>query len=209
MGWGSGFKGKNEYADFSFKAVILGAEGVGRSAFLKRLITDTYQPDVPPTIGVECVTYTARIRKRKVRALLFDTSGQKRYAEARGVCYPKAAGAIVLFDVTNTKSFQDIDGIIKEFHRIQGNEYKIILICGTKIDDVENRSVSEEEGRNRARELGINGHVQYAECSAKNAEDSSVRDAFAKFTASVCENGGPLVYCARCARGKTGEEPCI
>lgn len=207
MGWGSGYKGENEYADFSFKAVILGAEGVGRSAFLKRLTHNTYQPDVPPTIGVECVTYTARIRKRKVRALLFDTSGQKRYAAARGVCYPKLAGAIVLFDVTNKQSFEDVDGIIKEF-QLQGNAEKLILLCGTKIDDKKNRNVTEEEGRKKARELG-NGNIIYAECSAKNAEDDSVRDAFAKFTTMICENGGPLVYCARCARQKHDEEPCL
>lgn len=208
MGWRSGYKGENEYADFSFKAVVLGAEGVGRSAFLKRLTNDTYEPDVPPTIGVECVTHTARIRKRKVRALLFDTSGQKRYAAARGVIYPKAAGAIVLFDVTNKQSFQDIDGIVKEFR--DGNPDKKILLCGTKIDDTDNRNVSEEQGRNKAKELD-SYNIQYAECSAKNAGDNSVRDAFAQFTQAVCTTGGPLVYCARCARGKHHdyEEDCF
>ncbi len=192
--------GEGEYCDFSFEAVLLGVEGSGRSSFLARLKDDTFT-SIPPTIGVECVAFSTKIRKRRVRTLFFDTSGQERYAAARELSYARAAGAIIFYDVTRRASFNAVRKIIDELR--QHADDAVVMICGAKVDE-EGRTVRRKEGERLAVEM----NAMFAETSAK--DDKGVRDAFAKFAQAVCEQGGPLVYCARCARKKCDhEEDCV
>lgn len=192
--------GEGEYCDFSFEAVLLGTEGSGRSSFLARLKNNTFT-SIPPTIGVECVAYSAKVRKRRVRTLFFDTSGQGRYAPARELSYTRAAGAIVFYDVTRRASFTAVRRVIAEL-REHAND-AVVMICAAKMDE-NGRTVRKREGERLAEQM----NALFAETSAK--DDKGVDEAFAKFAQAVCEQGGPLVYCARCARKKCDhEDDCV
>lgn len=191
---------QGEYYDFSFEAVLLGAEGSGRSSFLARLKDDSFR-SVPPTIGVECVTYSAKVRKFKVRTLFFDTSGQERYAAARELSYIRAAGAIIFYDVTRRASFNAVQRVVTELR--EHADDAVVMIVAAKMD-LENRVVRRREGERLAEQM----NALFAETSAK--DDKGVHESFAKFAQAVCEQGGPLVYCARCARKKCDhEEDCV
>lgn len=191
---------KPGYSDFSFETILLGLEGVGRSAFLARLTRNAYEPNIPPTIGVECTVYKTKVQKRKIHTLIFDTSGQKRYEAARELCYSRAAGAIVLYDVSRRVTFSSVKSAIEKFRaRAPG---AVIMICAAKIDKP-NKEVTTEEGLELAKSMNVLFH----ETSAM--EDLGVKDAFASFAKAVCRKAGPLVYCARCARRKHDiDEPC-
>jgi Ras-related protein Rab-6A len=70
--------------------------------------------------------------------------------------------AVVVYDITNKVSFSNVTKWIDDAKTIRGNDLLIILVAN-KIDQVEKRQVSLEEGQALAKELG----VMFIETSAK------------------------------------------
>jgi GTPase SAR1 family protein len=73
-------------------------------------------------------------------------------------------GIILLFSVTDKTSFNDLAMNAKPIRRKKDQKWMPILLLGNKIDDEENREVSEASGRKLAKEMG----AKYMEISALN-----------------------------------------
>ena len=75
-----------------------------------------------------------------VKAQLWDTAGQERYRSVASSYYRGALGAIIVYDVTYEKSFENLEYWIGQCHQHCPNAK--ILVCGNKIDMVEHRGES-------------------------------------------------------------------
>ncbi|VDP66964.1 unnamed protein product [Echinostoma caproni] len=78
--------------------------------------------------------------------------------------YRGAQAAIIVFDITNSSSFERAKGWVKELNE-RANTVKVIALAGNKLDLAEQRTVSSEEAQVYASEYGL----IYMETSAKNA----------------------------------------
>ena len=98
----------------------------------------------------------------EVNLHVWDTSGSKKYKSITKQYYRDAHGIILIYDIANRKSFNNLNNWIED---IKDNSIKDcqIVIVGNK-SDINNRNVSNEEGVNFANKLGLN----YIESSAKN-----------------------------------------
>jgi small GTP-binding protein len=136
-----------DYADpdFLLKLVLVGDSGAGKTNLLSRFARDEFSPDSKSTIGVEFAAKVLRIDEKIVKAQIWDTAGQERYRAITAAYYRGAVGAILVYDVTSTRTFQSLPLWLKELRAHTSNDV-LIVVVGNKTDRVDDRVVTTEEG---------------------------------------------------------------
>lgn len=109
---------------------------------------------------------------------IWDTAGQERYRTITSTYYKGVHGIILVYDVTNRQTFDEITTWFLEVDKYTTGPVPMLLI-GNKSDLGENREVSKEEGKILADSLGI----QFLETSAKDA--TNVEEAFLSLSEEI------------------------
>ncbi len=177
--------------DYKFKIVIIGDSGVGKTNLIKRFITNTFSDNSKATVGVEFISKSYKINKKVFKIELWDTAGQERYKSITAVYYKGAKGALVVYDTTCKKTFENIDKWLAEIKDKTSDDIKLMLI-GNKIDLKEFREVTNEEAMEKAQILGI----PIMETSAldatnvKEAFNDLLKEMYRGFKINIKKNGG-------------------
>lgn len=145
-----------------FKLVFLGEQNVGKTSLITRFMYDSYDNTYQATIGIDFLSKTMYLEDRTVRLQLWDTAGQERFRCLIPSYIRDSTVAVVVYDVTNTISFDRTTKWISDVRVERGNEV-IIMLVGNKTDLGDKREVSTEEGECKAKEL----NVMFIETSAK------------------------------------------
>ena len=109
---------------------------------------------------------------------IWDTAGQERFRAIQASYYKGSNGILVVYDITDRKSFDNLNSWLIEIEK-NGNKNVYKLLIGNKSDLEDLRQVSKEEGKEFAE---ING-MEFMETSAK--ENFQVQEAFIKLTREV------------------------
>lgn len=131
--------------DFLLKIVLIGDSGVGKTNLLSRFTRDQFNPDSKSTIGVEFATKTMEIEGKTVKAQIWDTAGQERYRAITSAYYRGAIGALLLYDVCASLTFQSLTRWLSEL-RENADQNIVVMLVGNKCDLKELRAVSTDEG---------------------------------------------------------------
>jgi len=151
-----------------YKLIFLGDQNVGKSSILNRFLSDTFVEEYQATIGLDFKSKNVQIDNQDVHLLLYDTAGQEKFRSLIPM-YTRDANIILLvYDITNKESFENLYAWLKDLTNININEV-IICIVGNKIDLNEKREVSNEEGQKYAQEHDF----IFQEVSAKTGEGFS------------------------------------
>ena len=149
-----------------YKILLLGDSTVGKTCFLLRYVDDSFLDLHVATIGLDYRLKTLILDEQKiVKVQLWDTAGQDKFRAITRNYYKGASGIILIFDVTNVKSYENIKKWINEIKEEISEKVAIVLI-GNKIDNVQERKISKEQGDKLASEIG----VKFFETSAKTGE---------------------------------------
>ena len=148
--------------DYLFKVILIGNSGVGKTCMLSRYIDKVFDSNFLMTIGVDFKVKKLELNCKSIKLQIWDTAGQERFRTINCAYYRGANGIILVYDVSNRKSFEDIRDWLEELDNNCSKETVRILV-GNK-SDVEFRSVSIEEAENFAEKYGMS----YIETSAKN-----------------------------------------
>eukprot|EP01084_Bolivina_argentea_P130986 231234_1 len=116
----------------TFKIVLIGDGGVGKTTFVKRHKTGEFQKKYNPTIGVEIHPLTFYTSYGPITFNCWDTAGQEKFGSLRDGYYIGCKAAIIMFDVTSRTSYKSIQIWHRDLTRICGNIP--IVICGNKVD---------------------------------------------------------------------------
>jgi small GTP-binding protein len=162
----------------NYKFIIVGSSGVGKTAILKRLVEDSFSDESVSTIGVEFDSTVLMVDDRKVKLQIWDTAGQERFRSIAKAYYRNAVGVIVVYDLTDRKSFDDLAGWLTDIHTLC-DANAVVQLIGNKSDLNDRRLVSVGEAEDFAR----HHHIKYMETSAKAGQN--VREVFIRVTASV------------------------
>ena len=152
--------------EYMIKLLVLGDLSVGKSSFIYRFIEDKFNTDSIPTTGLDLKTADLLINNKKVRVHLWDTVGQEKYKSITQNLILRVQGIIILFDITNKDSFNNLNEWIKTVREQVGNNLAILLV-GNKCDLEENRLVFKEEANIFAK----NEKIKYIETSCKTGEN--------------------------------------
>lgn len=146
-----------------YKILLLGDSSVGKSCILMRYTDNTFQEVFLSTIGIDFKFKDVELDNgKKVKIQIWDTAGQDRFHSMTRTYFKGAQGIILVYDVTNRKTFENIKKWVSQIKEEVSDKVSIVLV-GNKIDIVEGRRVNIEEGEKMAKECGIS----YFETSAK------------------------------------------
>lgn len=157
--------------DYLIKLLLIGDSGVGKSCLLLRFSEDSFTPSFITTIGIDFKIRTIEIDGKRIKLQIWDTAGQERFRTITTVYYRGAMGILLVYDVTDQKSFENIKTWFGNVEQHASEDVNKILI-GNKCDWDEKRVVSKEQGQALADSLGL----QFVEASAKS--NINVEDAF-------------------------------
>jgi small GTP-binding protein len=155
--------------DATYKVVIFGDAGTGKTTLTQRFLTNLFKSDSKMTIGVDFEVKSLEITEKKVKLQIWDFGGEERFRFLLPTYVRGANGALFMYDVTNYSSLAHIDDwliVVRKEIRVE-DQFPIIVVGG-KADLIEDREVSGEEGINIARSRGVDGFI---ECSSKTGEN--------------------------------------
>lgn len=156
--------------DSIMKILLVGDSGVGKSCLLVRFVEDRFNPSFITTIGIDFKIKTIDINGKKVKLQLWDTAGQERFRTITTAYYRGAMGIIMVYDVTDERTYANIKQWYKTVTEHSNDDAQILLV-GNK-SDMDTRVVTHEQGETLAEELNI----PFIESSAK--DDTNVNDVF-------------------------------
>ena len=144
------------------KVVICGDEKTGKSKLFDRIINDTYTETYFQTIGSDFQKTNRVVPGANVELEIWDTAGAPQYRTILPIFFNNADIVIVVFDVTNKKSFESVPGFVADVKTWVNNEFDL-AIFGSKIDSWKNpREVPVDDALQTAQRLG----AKYFETSA-------------------------------------------
>ncbi len=166
--------------DLLFKLLLIGDSGVGKTCILFRFSDDAFNNTFISTIGIDFKIKTIELRGKKIKLQIWDTAGQERFHTITTSYYRGAMGIMLVYDITNAKSF---DNIAKWLRNIQEHASEDVekMILGNKCDMEDKRVIAKERGETIARENG----VSFLETSAKT--NVNIERAFMELSESILD----------------------
>jgi small GTP-binding protein len=188
----------------SFKFIIIGSSGVGKTAILKRLVEDSFSSDSQSTIGVEFDSTLIEVDGQQVKLQIWDTAGQERFRSIAKAYFRNAVGVLLVFDICERKTFDEVNAWLNDVHALCDPTAVVILI-GNKADLQENRVVTLAE----AEQFAEHHQLAYVETSA--LAGSNVREAFVRAATQIYRKGNrtrPKPTVAPTPAGGGGSKGC-
>ena len=192
----------------SYKIALIGDAQVGKTAFFKKLIGGTFNQSVS-TIGVDKKALTiedlevkinGKLEKKSFHISLFDTAGQERFRSITKSYINKTDGIILMYDITNRESFDNIRIWLENISEILSNwksEKYVITLLGNKSDlvandenlseDEQKRKVKYEEGKQKSEENEV---FWLGEMSVKDIPFEEIRKIFNTIIVKIFDKVG-------------------
>jgi len=168
----------------SFKVVLVGESGVGKTSMITQFIDQTFQEDQQSTTGGTFSTKDVICDGSKIlRFEIWDTAGQEKYRSLTTMFYKDANAAVMVYDVTRAESFEELKNYWAKQIKENSPENIILVIAANKSDLIEQEQVDEGEARNFAKEL----NAIFISTSAKSSEgiNSLFEEIAKKYTGST------------------------
>lgn len=158
-------------SDVEYKLVIVGGEGVGKSALTIQLIQGKFVTEYDPTIE-DSYRKQFTIDDDTLMLEVLDTAGQEEYAAMRD-CYIRTGhGFVVTYSITNKESFKDADRFRERILLVKDDDDIPMVLVGNKCDLEHERQVPTDEAKN----LSAKWKSKFFETSAM--KKINVQDAF-------------------------------
>lgn len=167
--------------DLLFKLLLIGDSGVGKTSILFRFSDDAFTPTFISTIGIDFKIKTIELRGKRIKLQIWDTAGQERFHTITTSYYRGAMGIMLVYDITNAKSFDNIQKWLRNIDE-HANEDVEKMIVGNKCDMEDRRIITKEKGEAIAREHGI----RFMETSASS--NINVERAFLELAKAILDN---------------------
>ena len=150
------------------KVIILGDSGVGKTSLMNQYVNKKFNAQYKATIGADFLTKEVTVDDRLVTMQIWDTAGQERFQSLGVAFYRGADSCVLVFDVVQPKTFDNLDSWRDEFLIQAGprdpDNFPFVVL-GNKID-VDSRVVAQKRALAWCQ---AKGNIPYFETSAKEA----------------------------------------
>lgn len=188
---------KDEEYDYLFKVVLIGDSGVGKSNLLSRFTRNEFLMESKSTIGVEFATKSIQVDNKVIKAQIWDTAGQERYRAITSAYYRGAVGALLVYDISKSITFENVERWLKEL-RDHAEPNIVIMLVGNKSDLRPKRVVSTED----AMAYAESNSLAFIETSALEA--TGVDEAFRQILTEIYRLISKKNMAAASAQGGNG-----
>lgn len=168
---------------FDFKFVLVGDVNVGKTCIKYQFTEESFDNKYHATIGVEFKLKRIKISNNVVTNIeVWDTCGQERFRSITKQYYRDANGIILVFDITDRRSFDHMEEWLNEIYSNITDRNKIsLMLVGNKLDMNEKRIIGEYEAVN----LAVKNDMQYLEVSAK--ENININELFETLSCKIVD----------------------
>ena len=158
--------------DSVYKVLILGDSSVGKTCFLLKYTDKVFNEVYMSTIGLDYRLKTLTLKDgKKVKLQIWDTAGQDRFRTITKNYYKGAHGIILIYDVTNTDTYDNVENWISQIKE-EASPNVVIYLVGNKVDMEDKRKVSTEDGQ----KIADANNLPFIETSAKS--DININETF-------------------------------
>ena len=147
----------------TYKIVVLGGGGVGKSALTLQYITKSFQEKYDPTIE-DSYRKQVEVQRKFYTLDILDTAGQEEYSALRDTYMRTRDAFILVYSITDPSSFQEVEEIHEQLLRSLDVDDVPVILVASKCDLEEERSITTQEGKNLAKSFGT---CTFFESSAK------------------------------------------
>ena len=153
---------------FKYKIILAGQENVGKSSLIARFCDNVFNEEMKSTIGVSFKRKKIQVEKKlSIEVNIWDFGGEEKYRLLFPAYLNGASAALILYDTTDRKSFEDIKNWIEIIDENADNVVKVII--GAKNDLIDKRAINFEEARALSIEMKCSGNP--IETSSKTGEN--------------------------------------
>jgi small GTP-binding protein len=177
---------------YKYKVLILGPPAVGKTSLLHRFVNEEFKVDYHATIGATFLTKEIKISEDKAddnmaQLSLWDVGGQHNFIDLRTTFYRGANGALIVFDLIQEKTFNEIEVWQSEMHDTLKKDIPFVLI-GNKSDLI--KTYGRKVKLSSAKKFAKDKNSHYIETSAKTG--LNVEKAFRELTRIIAEKEGSV-----------------
>ena len=113
---------------------MLGAPGVGKTSIARRFVDDAFANNYIHTIGIDFLEKIIECQGQQIKLQIWDTAGQERFKTITPTYYKGADGIIVVFDLTNQQSYDNVKKWLEEIEQYTSGKKVNKLLVGSKCD---------------------------------------------------------------------------
>ena len=162
--------------DRTCQILIIGDSSVGKTSILTRYTNGIFKEEYLATVGFDNYSKVEIFNNKTINVKLWDTAGQERYKSLTISFFKNSEGVMVVYDITNTESFDSLKFWINSIKTNMENKniFIPVIIIGNKTDMEESREIMTED----AEKFAEDNKYKYFETSAKTGEgiDKAIRD---------------------------------
>jgi len=138
------------------KVIAVGECGIGKTSLMLSYSDPQFDPKSnPSTTGVDVINFPTTINGKPVVVQLWDTAGQEKFRVITSSYYKAANVAVLAYDITDSETFEPLQGWDQEIDRFHVTSNKVTkIVIGTKADLEDQRAVERSEGEKAAKDLG-------------------------------------------------------
>ena len=151
----------------SVKVTLLGNSGVGKTCIIYRFTNNDFKEGTMTTRGADYSQKSVTIKNQTINLDLWDTAGQENYRSLGRHFYKDSLIVILVYDITNRESFEDLKTIWYNDLKRYGEKYSVLAVVGNKSDLFETEAVNEKEGEKFAEEK----NAEFMLVSAKTGDN--------------------------------------
>ena len=177
---------------FEVRLVTLGDSKVGKTSLILRYVDDEFNLNYLSTMGFDLKIKKIKLSNNKeVKVKIFDTAGQERFKSIASNYLKKAEGIILVYDITDRISFENIDNWVDDINK-EGKNSKPIILIGNKSDKEDERAIKKDEGEKLAKNCC--GGIKFYETSCQTGENVEkaindlVNDVYNKYSGNIPED---------------------
>ncbi|KAE8617155.1 hypothetical protein XENTR_v10008995 [Xenopus tropicalis] len=115
--------------DYLFKLLLIGDSGVGKTCLLFRFSEDAFNTTFISTIGIDFKIRTIELDGKKIKLQIWDTAGQERFRTITTAYYRGAMGIMLVYDITNEKSFDNIKNWIRNIEEVSVSWISVCVVA--------------------------------------------------------------------------------
>ncbi|XP_070341309.1 ras-related protein Rab-26 isoform X2 [Equus asinus] len=143
--------GGGDFYDVAFKVMLVGDSGVGKTCLLVRFKDGAFLAGTfISTVGIDFRNKVLDVDGMKVKLQIWDTAGQERFRSVTHAYYRDAHALLLLYDVTNKASFDNIQAWLTEIQEYAQHNV-VLMLLGNKVDSAQERVVKREDGEKLAK----------------------------------------------------------
>ena len=137
----------------SIKIILLGEAGTGKTNLINVCCNLEFNPNSISSLTASFSSKDIKIKNVNYNLKLWDTAGQEIYRSLNSIFIKDSKIVILVYDITNKKSFEELDYWKKCAEDILGKN-TVFAVVGNKKDLYKNEAISEEEGEEYAKKIG-------------------------------------------------------